>query len=345
LYHSLESIKGIGIYKQNFNADNDKVFKEKLQSGEIKEKTKAYSKTYSVDANDKLQINNTYGKVTVNTWAKNEVKVDVQIKTYANEDETAQAMLDNISITDSKENSLVSFKTTIEPTKFKNSNANFIGTMFSSGKSNTRKMEVNYTVYMPVKSQLDVTNRFGSITLPDLSGKVNVRLSYGSLVSQELSNIDNDIKVSFGDARIANLHSGDVNVSYGKLFLGTADKLKARVSFGSVNVDKLTSSGDIAAHYGEGITVGELDKNLKSLNVNAQFTKVNLGVKDNYDFDVTTHLGSFNYDKNFVKVISTTPEEGTRHYSTTRTFKGQVNKGNSDKAITIKSTYSQVRFD
>jgi len=43
---------------------------------------KNYSKTYSVDGNDALSINNKYGKVVVNTWARNEVKVDVQSLYY-----------------------------------------------------------------------------------------------------------------------------------------------------------------------------------------------------------------------------------------------------------------------
>jgi hypothetical protein len=327
----------------NFNYD-EKSLQEKVQSGELKEKIKTYSKSYPVNASDKLEINNTYGKVTVNTWTKNEVKVDVQMKVYANEEEYAQKLLDNISITDSKENSVVSFKTNIE----RNSNGSstlVMGTWFSGGKSHTSKMEVNYVVYMPAKNQLDLTNRFGSVILPDLSGKVNLKLSYGTLTSQQLTNPENIIKVSFGDAKITNLTSGDLNVSYGKLLLGTADKLRAKVSFGSMNVEKLKSWGEISARYGDGVTVADLDKSCKNLNVDAQFTKVNLPAKDSYDFDVTTKFGSFDYDDNFVKVISRTPADNDRHYTSTRTFKGQVNKGNADKVITIKSSYASVKFD
>ncbi|WP_345953876.1 hypothetical protein [Mucilaginibacter sp. PAMB04168] len=330
-------------FNYNFNFD-DKTLKEKVQSGELKEKSKAYSKSYSVDANDKLEINNTYGKVTVNTWTKNEIKVDVQMKAYANEEEDAQKMLDKITISDSKENSVVSFKTTIE----RNTTGNHtfvIGTWFNGGKSHTSKLEVNYVVYMPAKSQLDLTNKFGGVMLPDLSGRVNLKLSYGTLVSQQLTHPENDIKVSFGDAKIASMYSGDVNVSYGKLILGTADKLRAKISFGSMNVDKLKSSGDISARYGDGVTVTTVDKNCKNINVDAQFTKVNLGVKDSYDFDVTTRFGSFDYNDSAVKVISRTPADNDRHFTSTRTFKGQVNKGNSDRVITIKSSYASVKFD
>ena len=341
--NTIESLSTTRSNNYNFNYSDDKTIQEKIKSGDVKEKTKAYSKSYSVNSNDKLQINNTYGKVTVNTWAKNEVKVDVQIKAYADEDDDAQKLLDNISITDSKDNSIVSFKTNYE-VQDRNNNTSF-GTWFSSGKSHTRKMEVNYTVYMPAKNQLDITNRFGGITLPDLFGKVTVSLSYGNLVGQQLTNPENNIKVRFGEARIESFNSGDLNISYGKLFLGTADKLNATVSFSSINIDKLKSSGDINVRYGEGVRVGEFDKNFKNLSVDARFTKIALNLKDNYNFDVTTHFGSFDYDNAAVKVISRTPAEDDRHYSSTRTFKGQVNKGNSDKLITIKSNYGSIKFD
>ncbi|MFD1258020.1 hypothetical protein ACFQ3S_14525 [Mucilaginibacter terrae] len=341
-FKGLENLNSTKSSNFSFNYSDDKNLQEKVKSGEVKEKTKAYSKSYSVSGNDKLQINNTYGKVTVNTWTKNEVKVDVQIKAYANEDDDAQKLLDNISITDSKDNSVVSFKTNYEVTDRSN---NTFGTWLSSGKNHTRKIEVNYTVYMPAKSQLDITNRFGAVTLPDLSGKVTVNLSYGNLVGQQLTNTDNNIKVRFGEARIESFISGDINVSYGKLLLGTADKLNATVSFSSMNIDKLKSSGDINVRYGDGVRVGEFDKNFKTLSVDAKFTKIALNLKDNYDFDVTTHFGSFDYDNAAVKVISRTPTDNDRHYTSTRTFKGQVNKGNSDRVITIKSNYGSVKFD
>jgi hypothetical protein len=330
-------------YNYNFNYSDDKTLQEKVKNGVVKEKTKSYTKSYPVDGNDKLQINNSFGKVTVNTWAKNEVKVDVQIKAYADEEDDAHQLLDNISIADSKENSVVSFKTNIERTS--NGSTNTMGTWFSSGKSHTRKMEVNYIVYMPAKSQLDVTNKFGAVILPDLSGKVYINLSYGNLTGQKLTNPENSVTVKFGEARIESYNSGDLNISYGKLILGTADNLKCKVSFSFMSVDRLKSAGDIAVRYGDGVRVGEFDRNFKNLNVDAKFTKVALNVKDNYDFDITTHYGNFNYDNAAVKIISKTPEDGDRHYTSTRTFKGQVNKGNSDKVITIKSSYANVKFD
>jgi hypothetical protein len=339
---NLESLKGLQNLNLNFNTPDDKRLQEQIQKGEVKEKVKNYSKSYSVDGNDKLQITNTYGKVTVNTWAKNEVKVDVQIKTYANEEDDAQKMLDNISITDSKENSLIFFKTNIERST-NSSGSNLWGSWFSSGKSNTRKSEINYTVYMPAKNQLQISNTYGNVILPELSGKVILKITYGALTSQQLTNPD--IRMVYGDAKISGMTDGDVSITYGNLSLGTADKLKAKVTYGGMTIDRLKSYGELAAVYGDGIKIMELDKNCKNVNVKAVYTSVNLGVKSDYDFDVTTTSGSFNYDKSAVKVLTTTPAEGTRSYTITRNFKGQVNRGDNDKMITIKSTYANVKFD
>lgn len=334
---------------QNFNhifdASEDKRLQERIQSGEVKERVKNYSKSYSVDGNDKLVINNTYGKVTVNTWAKNEVKVDVQIKAYANEEDEAQKMLDNISITDSKDNSVISFKTNIERTNSNNGN-NFWGTLFSNGKTVTRKSEINYTVYMPAKSQLQISNRYGATILPDLQGKVVIDNAYGSLTGKNLSNPANEIKVRYGSANIENLGSSNLSVAYGSLNLGEADRLNADVSYSSAKIGKLTTSANINVRYSGGLQIADVDKNLKSLSVNSSYSSVKLGLpeNENADIDVTVHYGSFNYGSRTVNLVNQSQDDEHR-YSSTKVFKGKLGKGDANKVITIKSNYGNVKFD
>jgi hypothetical protein len=326
-----------------FNYNNDKALQEKVQSGELFEKIKNYSKSYPADGNDKLQISNSYGKVTVNTWTKNEVKVDIQIKTYANKEDEAQKMLDNISIIDSKDNSLISFKTNIERTNDGNSNW---GSWFSSGRSNVRKSEINYVVYMPSKNQLQITNRYGATVLPDLYGKVQIENTYGSLTAKTLSNPANEIKVRYGSANIENLNSRDVSVAYGSLTLGEADNLNAEISYSSANFGKLKSSATISARYCGSMQIGDLDKNLKSLSVNSSYSSLKVGLPENLnaDFDVTVHYGSFNYGNRAVTLANQQEDDG-RRYNSTKTFKGSMGKGNSDKTIMIKANYGSVKFD
>ncbi|HEY0245923.1 MAG TPA: hypothetical protein VGC01_10200, partial [Mucilaginibacter sp.] len=130
-----------------------------------KEQIKTYSKSYPADGNDKLQIDNRYGKVTVNTWAKNEFKVDVQIKIETDDANNTKRLLDNVTISDSKEGALVSFKTNIAK-QSSNSWGSWIGSRHS------QNIEINYTIYMPAKNPLSISNKYGAVELPTLDGKV-----------------------------------------------------------------------------------------------------------------------------------------------------------------------------
>jgi len=319
----------------SFNVDDN--LDKKVQSGEVKEKTKTYTKSYPADGNDKLEIDNRYGKVTVATWAKNEFKVDVQIKAYANDDAEAQKILDQTSIADSKENNLVSFETVIDGSK-----NSWWGTMTNNGKTTVRKTVVSYTVYMPVKSAVSITNRYGLIQLPTLEGKVTINNSYGGLIAQSLTN--SDVTVRYGAANIISLTGSDLNLSYGSLKLDAADKLNAVINHSPAKIGKLSTSGNITVRY-DGLEIGDVDKNLKTLSINTSFAPIKLGSLNdmNADFDVTTHYADFIYN-NATSVTNKTPTDENRHNSTIN-YKGHIGKGNTDKVITVKSNYGSVKFD
>lgn len=342
--------KSLGVIANNIGSNTltvvsggDDYIAKKLQSGDAAEKIKNYSKTYSVDGNDKLQIENKFGKVIVNTWNRNEIKVDIQIKADADADDAAQKLLDGVSISDSKDGDVVYFKTRID-----NDNRGNWGSWFGAGKSHVRKIEVNYTVYMPAKNALSITNNYGGTVLSDaLSGKVIVNSAYGSLTAKALSNPDNQIRVQYGSAKIENLSGSEVKVSYGSLLIGESDNLNADVSYSSAKITRLTSSGNINARFSGTVEVGDVGKNVTNLTINSSYSGVKLGLSNdqNTDFNVSVSYGGFSYGSVPVSITSKTPEDGERGFSPTKTYKGKVGKGNADKVISIKSTFGSVKFD
>jgi TolA-binding protein len=344
LSKSLGVISGsVGSNSLTIVNGGDDYIAKRVQSGDAKEKIKNYSKTYSVDGNDKLQIENKFGRVTVNTWTRNEIKVDIQIKADADEDDDAQKLLDGVSISDSKDGDVVYFKTHIG-----NDDRGNWGSWFGSGKSHVRKIEVNYIVYMPAKNALSITNNYGGTVLADvLSGKVIINSAYGSLTAKTLSNPDNEIKVQYGSARIENLSGSEVKVSYGSLVIGESDKLNADVSYSSAKIAKLTSSGNINARFSGTVEVGDVGKNVTSLTINSSYSGVKLGLSNdqNTDFNISVSYGGFSYGSVPVSITSKTPEDGERGFNPTKTYKGKVGKGNADKVISIKSTFGSVKFD
>src|SRR6185312_3490344 len=184
---------------ENDSLDNVAEGQQNDEGASLNDKFKSYSKSYPIDGNDKIKLSNQYGKITVNTWNRPEVKVDVQIKAQAEDDGTAQKLLDGVQIRDGKEGDVVYFKTSIEP------NNNRSWKIWNWGNKKNHKLEINYTVYMPAKTDLNVEDSYGAIQLPDLNGRVRISSSYGSVSAENLSNPSNTIEGSYGSLKIGTL--------------------------------------------------------------------------------------------------------------------------------------------
>jgi|GEM_PF-513081 len=336
-----EKFKDFGQKFQLRFDKSDADLEKRVANGDVKLKTKTYNKSYNVDRDDKLQISNMYGKVTINTWGKNEFKVDVEIKAYADDDDKAQDLLNRISISDSKDNNSVSFATKIKNDDGGNS---FWGIFGNNGKTSVRKAVINYTVYMPAKNALDITNKYGAVILPDLFGKLNIKNSYGGLVAKTLYNTDNHISVNYGSAGIDYLSGGDLAVAYGSLNLQGGGKLNTQISYGSGKIGKLSASSIINVRYG-GLQVDALENAVKNLSVSSDYSPVKLGAVGNADFDVTVHYAGFSYDNDNVSISSKTPSDDGKSWSSTKNYKGKVGKGSAERTIIIKSNYGGVKID
>jgi hypothetical protein len=328
--------------KLNVNV-SDNESGDETESSEQSLKVKNYSKSYPLDANDRIRLSNQYGKITVNTWDRHEVKVDIQIKAEARNDEDAQKLMDGVQISDSKNGDQVSFKTNIDH----DDNDGFWSLFNFGGKNKRQKLTINYVVYMPAKTDLNVEASYGSIDLPSLDGKVKVSTSYGSTSIQSLSNPANEIEGSYGSIKIGSMNGGRVDFSYGSVDMDEVNNVKADLSYGSFKLGKLKGVGEFDLSYEGGFKIGEVASSLKRLNINNSYSGTNLGLapNSNFDFDITVSYGGFNYNDDKVTVTSKNPPDGSRHIGTTRNYKGHVGKGGSDARVTINTSYGGVSFE
>lgn len=304
------------------------------------EKIKNITRTFSVDNNDKLSVNNQYGKVSVHTWAKNEIKVEIEIKAYEASENGAENLLESVNIAELREGNLISFKTNFEKTSL-----NFWSRV-KNGQEERRGVQVNYLIYMPSKNPLDISNRYGKTELDDFSGPVNISSSYGSLTSGRLDNPANQVKVSYGSASIDNFINGNLSVAYGSLTLNQAAKLNATIKYGKATIAQLSQGGDFNIAYTGGFKIDEVDKSVKNLNINSSYSGVSLGLEEgaNFDFDVTVNYAGFNYSNSRVNLVEQiTSSDKPKSWSPSKNYKGQIGKG-SDNRIIIKSNYGGVKF-
>ncbi|MBS1936081.1 MAG: hypothetical protein JST96_18920, partial [Bacteroidetes bacterium] len=189
------------------------------------EKKKTISKSYTVGPNEKLKIENSFGDVVINTWDKNEFKIDIEMYAKATSDERAQYMLDHIKVEDSQSENTVRFKTDVHINGNHNDGDDDDNdgdddkgdkknrSVRRHGYTDNQQFHINYVVYMPSTNPLELMNSFGKTTVPDFKGLENITSKFGSLTAGNLSNVD-AIDVEFGKADIGDVHNGKITFKF-----------------------------------------------------------------------------------------------------------------------------------
>lgn len=169
---------------------------------------KTYSETFKVDGDGEVRLANRYGEIKVETWDRNEVKIDVRVKVSANDQEDANRTFDRIEISFSGGANSATAITNIGTSKQKSKG--IIESIFNgewpsfSGSNNSNDFKVYYRVRMPASASLETEAKYCDVTLPDLSGSTNISVGYGNLVAGDLTG-RSEISVSYGSARIDEL--------------------------------------------------------------------------------------------------------------------------------------------
>jgi hypothetical protein len=333
------------------------------------EKTKFYSKSYNIDKNDKVSLSNKFGSINIITWNKNEVKIDAEIKAYANTAAEAQKLIDGVEATSNKEFDLISYKT------------NTINTKGSWGKGsrNGKNININVTIYMPAGTALTAIQQYGNIQMNYFSGPTSITVQYGNFTANSLKSNNNYIKIQYGKCDIKEASQAKINHQYGGgLNIGSIGELELVAQYTSVNIGEIKKTSTIQQQYGNGITIGstgplnatvqysalkignlqgsltsivqygkvnidEVKEDCKAIVINADYTEVNLGFASNYNanFELKTNYGSFKWgDIIYAKKLG----DDDKNYSQSKSYTGTIGE-NGSNSITIKSNYGAVSFN
>lgn len=294
------------------------------------QKEKVVEKVYPIHANQRLQIDNRYGKITVRNWDRNEVKITIRIRTAESSEKRAQNALDRVHIAESKTGSDISFQTTIS-----SGDSNWWSSLTNDGSD--RSLSIDYDVYLPKRNALSLTNRYGAIALDDRNGKVEISVSYGSLHAGHLNSRQNSLAIAYSKASVVYLNEGDIAVRYGGLTLSETEKLSLSLSYASgTEIGKVNREVDVSLRYSGGFHMG-LGPTIKKANVAASYSSVSIRPDANaaFHFDVAVNYGGFEYNRDFTNIGN--KSEG----NTSKSYTGYWNK-NTASTLNISSKYGSV---
>ncbi|MGV3761785.1 hypothetical protein [Parapedobacter sp.] len=292
-----------------------------------KERVTEYS--YPINSRQSVHVDNRYGKITINNWAKNEIKVIVTVRTAENSERRAQEALDRVRIDQSRSSNTISFKTAIE-----SSDSNW-WSMLTSGTGD-RTLRVDYDIYLPKKNDLALANRYGAIELADRDGQVDVSVSYGSLHAGRLNGLDNSLSVAYSKADIEYLNEGAVSVRYGGFTLSEAEKLTLAMSSSGGKIGKINRQANISLRYSGGFEMG-LGPSIQKASVAASYSNIHIRPSTDaaFNFDVAVSYGGFDYDHNRINIGSKSESHTSASYS------GYWNKA-VDNVVSISARYGAV---
>ncbi len=334
-------------------------------------KAKALTKTFSVDNTDKLNLDNQFGAITIKIWDKREIKVDADIKAYANSDAEAQKLLDETTVDAQKNGNLITFKT-----KIGSRDGNW-GNWSRNGKKGRREIKVNLMVYMPASNSLTLSQQYGNIIMDDYAGPTSIKVQYGNLTAGKLANTNNYLSVQYGKGNVQEFNQAKINCQYGGgLTLGTIGVLDLNAQYCSVNIGTIKTDAQIQLQYGGGLTLGttgnltidaqyaavniatlngnatvkqqynkfnvaQVTNGCKNLTIDADYSSISLGFADNYnaDLDVDTNYGGFKYGPNVS--VKKQGDDDDKSYNSSKKYLGKIGNGGTSK-VRLKTDYGSI---
>jgi len=287
------------------------------------EKSKTYSKSYPLSSGEKVSLSNQFGEMKLQTWDKNEIKVDVVIKGKSDDEKRAQQILDKITIEDGKGSGGVWFKTKFGKDQWKDNDDD--DKKDKDGKRTHRNegMEVNYTVYLPATNPLNAENQFGPMTVPDYRGEAKLSSKFGSLTAGKIMNAKS-VEVEFGKADIAQVNGGKLSIKFSR---GTVGKLSGDVDADFQFCDKVKVS---------------FDNDVKALDIKNSYSTVYLDVDKGFsgNYNITTSFGEFTNKTNFAIKEQGGDDDDRRGPRFDHKYSGS--SGGGSTKVNVKSSFGEV---
>ena len=291
-------------------------------------RVKNISKSFPAGKTDKVVLNNQFGSMLIKVWDRREVKIDISVKAYSNNEREAEELIDQVNINADKNGDVISCKTTI-------GNGNRW-----SGRNRRREVKVNYVVYLPASNALDLSQQFGNVNIGDFSGPLNAKVQYGDFNAGSLSDASNYISVQYGKTNIQELNRATIKQQYGSgLTIGTAGTLDLNAQYANVSITAIRGDALIKQQYGSGLKIGSvnnLDLDVQYASVNVTTIKGSATIKQQYNSLTIGTVGRLNLRSEYTGVnIGTLRGDGDFKMSYNNFNISEVNPGCRNLVIDV----------
>jgi hypothetical protein len=294
-----------------------------LSAQEVK---KEFHKEYKAGPSTVLDINNKYGDVVISSTTNDQITIDVKVTIELSNREKAEKLLTYIDVQFAESDNKVSARTVIDD-KFN----------FTGWGSDSRRFSIDYTIKMPVGTDLVLANKYGNTDFDELHGLLNLDIKYGNLIAGKMTrgNVKplNSINLAYGKASITEAgwldltarYAGKVEITkcqallldsrYSKLAIDETSSLVGESKYDNLDIRNVrnlvldmgytdTKIGEVTkklsykGNYGS-FSVERIPAGFESIETDTRYMGVRLGIDPsaNYKLIAKASYGSVKYDE------------------------------------------------
>jgi len=253
---------------------------------------KEFSKSYTVNPNATLELNCSFASIEVKTVPGNTIDIHVEVKVDASSEAKAQKTFDRITV------ELIGNQKKVE-----------VKTDLGKQGNNNESFEMTITISAPADIQFIGNTSFGTLDLGTIKGAATINHQYGELILADALSADNDIKVSFGSARIGSFGGGSLSTE-----------------FGDMDVENIAGSSKLHNSYGD-LEVEHINSTCKKLDIDSSFgdTEIILDSSSSFRVNASSSFGDVSLPKSMELSRKTTDWNSSNYEGAIGSGSGQLN--------------------
>lgn len=320
-------------------------------------KQKTIKKTYIVNSNAGIDIDNKYGSITVSTWDEDKIDLDITIKVNGPNENWVNERLNSIDVDITALKGMVSAVTNLGSSSLK-----------SKGSNNS--FEINYVIKIPKNGSIKLVNKYGNISVLNAESSTDINCKYGKVSLGKLNGSNNQIEIAYcQNSSVDYIKAGNINARYSGLKINNSGNLNLDASYTDVNlndgqnikyncnygtfkfqkINSLNGSGNYLT-----VIIGEVSSNFTfdtnyskinidnmtdkagNVNINSGYTDISIGYAPNYafDFDIFARYSNIKHDNGLDISISEVKSNSKR-------ISGFYKKKGQNK-VNINSNYGNI---
>ena len=282
------------------------------------EKTKTYQRNFDVAPNALLLLDNRYGSIEVVESKTAKVSIDVVVRVWGNQMSSIEDKLDEIFVDITGSKTRVSAVTSIGNTQWN----------WSFWKNNSISYEINYVVHAPATMIMEVSQKYGDITVARSTNALKIVCAYGNIELGQISGEATRIEIDYANnSHIEKISQAQIDADYSNLVIGSSSYLNLHTDYSDISL-KQVKKVDLDMDYGQ-------------LNIDSA-TAVH-GSTDYVDVHLGT-IGQFNLDMDYGDLsVKQLISSGASSKLTTSYTDVAIDQLNSSLALEMQ--YGQLDID